>query len=108
MRVADGHAPAAERLEQALADTLAALEDKIKRESYLISWFCEQYQHLLPQHAILRYEDLISSNGRTLQFVCLSARNVNASVTSKIRYVVYDAKLVGELGDRLLASDGGC
>jgi hypothetical protein len=63
--IADGHAPAAERLDPELADRLGRVEDVEARQIELLCWFFERFR-LLPQGHVLPYEAIIASKGSLL------------------------------------------
>ncbi len=92
----------APKLAAALADTKDELDWQIKA----LSWYFETYVELLPSHAILRYEDLISSNGQALRVVTPAAETLREPLENKNKNVLYDRKLMQAFGERLLQSEG--
>jgi hypothetical protein len=102
----NGHAPAAERLDPKLADKLAQIEDTIDRQIYLLSWFFEQFYRFVPDPAIIRYEDIIASQGRAISPINPQAKQLAEPLVSKNRNSAYDQELIPILGDRLLKSEG--
>ena len=106
MPVQDGHAPAAERIDQELARTLGRLGDRTARQLHLLSWFCERYRRLLPRDRVLRYEDVLASRGRVLAAVAPGAARLDETMSSKNANPLYDPRVVADLGARLLRSEG--
>jgi hypothetical protein len=102
----NGHAPAAEGLDKSLKTTLGALEHKIERQLYLMSWFYEKYKTLLPASSIIRYEDIVSSGGRALSVITPLANRLEEQFESKNKNELYDRKLMATLGEKLLNADG--
>ncbi len=102
----DGHAPAAEALEPALAKELAALKDARARQIRLLSWYYERYRRLLPPERIFRYEEIIASAGRVLNAVTPEAKRLQEPLENRDRNPLYDRALMGELANRLRASAG--
>lgn len=104
--VQDGHAPGAERIDGALARALAGIDDRLARQLFLLSWFYEKYDRLLPRGAILRYEDTIASGGKSLAPITPLAERLAEPLRSKNANEVYDEKLMHGLGEALLRADG--
>ena len=59
----------AERYDKALRDALDATQDVLERQGILLTWFFARFRGLPDDH-IIRYEELISSNGTVLSAVC--------------------------------------
>ena len=106
MPVQDGHAPAAERIDQELARALGRLGDRTARQLHLLSWFHERYRTLLPVDRVLRYEDVLASRGRVLAAVAPGAARLDETMSSKNANPLYDPRVVADLGERLLRSEG--
>lgn len=64
--IRQGHAPMAEALDPALAQQLAAIEDDGSRRLALLDWYFRRFLEVLGPERILRYEDIIASNGTCL------------------------------------------
>ena len=71
-----GHAPMAEALDPALAQQLAAIEDDGARRLALLDWYFRRFLEVLEPERILRYEDLIASNGASLAALAHQARQL--------------------------------
>ena len=104
--LANGHAPAGERLDIDLAWTLDRIEDKTERQLHLLAWFFEKYQNVLPARSILRYENVISSGGKSLSVITPQAQELNEMLENKNKNILYDKELMQFLGDKLLRTDG--
>ncbi|PKM01259.1 MAG: hypothetical protein CVV17_07785 [Gammaproteobacteria bacterium HGW-Gammaproteobacteria-7] len=63
--VADGRVPAGERLDPALADALTTEPDRLHRQLIILDWCFRRYV-ALPASAVLRYEDIIATDGQAL------------------------------------------
>jgi hypothetical protein len=101
-----GHAFAAENLDSHLKQALACIEDKIERQLYLLSWFFKKYRQLLPEKAILRYEDIVSSGGKALSVITPHAHLLNKKLKNKNKNIIYDLDKMRLLGERLLRTEG--
>lgn len=64
--VQQGHVPAGERLDPALAGRLQANPDVLERQLLVLDWFFRQFQAHLPSTHVLRYEDIVASQGSLL------------------------------------------
>ncbi|MCG8604245.1 sulfotransferase [bacterium] len=104
--LSDGHSPSVERLDIQVRRALAMIHDKFDRQLYLLSWFYEKYDALLPKEAILRYEKMISSGGRSLEAITEKADNLHENLESRNENRLYDRELMDVLGEKLLLSDG--
>lgn len=65
--VRDGHVPAGERLDPALAQQLAATPDRSARQLRVLDWFFARFADGLPRDRVLRYEDIVASQGELLR-----------------------------------------
>jgi len=104
--VTDGHEPIAEQLNSQLAQELQGIDDKFERQIHLLFWCYKQFFSYLPDKNILRYEDLISSSGKSLQVIVPQASLLNESLTSKNNNPIYDKELITFLGHKLLEKEG--
>src|SRR6056297_363536 len=59
---------AAEWLYPELTRELKSIPDLYKRQLHILSWYCNQYK-TLPSENIIRYEDVIKSNGAALSVI---------------------------------------
>jgi len=102
----DGHAPAAERFDSALAKQLALMEDVLDRQVCLLTWYFEQYHKLLPPGNILRYEDIVASQGRNLVAITPAAAGLTAPLENKNRNPLYDRAVMERLAEKLIRTEG--
>ena len=102
----DGHSPIAEKLDGDLACDLAAKSDQIERQIHIVNWFYERFRRFLPEHAVIKYEDLVNSRGRELAKFFPAATELDENLTSKNVSHFYDRALMTDVGQRLLECDG--
>lgn len=102
----DGHAPFAEAFNPALKAALALEPDRFSRQLRILSWYFEQYEHHLTDRNILRYEEIVSSKGRSLELVSPAAVTLDEPLVSLNRNRLYAADAISHLAERLLASSG--
>jgi hypothetical protein len=85
--VRDGRVPAGERLDPALAQRLDATSDRTARQLLVLDWFFARFAHALPRERVLRYEDIVATQGDLLRErarlrgtsdVALAERNASA------------------------------
>ena len=67
-----------ERFDSALATSLDSTPDTIDRQFSILGWFYSRYAKRLSDSTILRYEDIVETNGQCLD--CLLSRPVRLSV----------------------------
>jgi hypothetical protein len=101
-----GRVPPAERLDSSLTRALDLIEDRFDRQLYLLSWFYEKINTLIPRNAVLLYEDIIPSGGKALRLIAPDAETLNESLESRNDSKLYDSELKLFLGEKLLQSDG--
>jgi hypothetical protein len=101
-----GHANLAEAFDPALAARLSAMPDTHDRQLHLLGWFFERFISVLPPESILRYEDIVASDGKVLEIVHPLAAGLSVRLASRNQAKVYDEKTMQRLGERLLDSEG--
>ncbi|MDW8169324.1 MAG: hypothetical protein RML74_12705 [Acidobacteriota bacterium] len=101
-----GYAPMAELFDSSLRRALARIRDRWERQLYLLGWFFEKYWRVLPERAVLRYEDIIATGGRALRAIVPEAAELNVPLQNRNASSLYDASLMRALGERLLKTDG--
>ncbi|SJZ90270.1 hypothetical protein [Novilysobacter spongiicola] len=65
--VGRGRLPAGERLCPALARVLGATPDLLERQLEILGWFFGRFREALPPERVLRYEDIVASQGALLR-----------------------------------------
>jgi len=72
----------------------------------MLDWACEMYRRELPEENIVHYEDIIDSGGKALSAVVPAAEELDEPLESKNLNPVYDRRMMVEVGERLLRSEG--
>lgn len=106
LAVQQGHVPVGEKIDGKLREALARIEDRTERQFYILEWFFERFLRLLPREAIVRYEDVIASQGRSLAMVTPAAASLSEPLASKNVNKAYDAATTAMLGQKLLGREG--
>jgi len=106
LNVRNGHAPIGEKLDRQLHQDLAAEPDVFQWQIHILEWFYKRFQEFLPNNAIIKYEDLITSRGRELSAFFPEAASLNESLVSKNVNKFYDKAVMQQLGEKLLARSG--
>jgi hypothetical protein len=104
--VQSGYARGAERLDPNLKAKLAAINDELDRQIYLLGWFHGQFHRYLPEQSIIRYESVVESGGRALSVVRPEAKDLSESLESRNKSKLYDYQSMLRIGERLLKSEG--
>ena len=102
----DGHSPIGEKLDVDLARDLSTKSDPIERQIHVLEWFYDRFRRFLPEHSLIKYEDLIASRGRELTKYFPAAAELDENLTSKNVNQFYDRALMMDVGQRLLKRDG--
>jgi hypothetical protein len=106
MPVRNGHSPTAELFDPNLGHTLTVINDRFTRQLYLLSWYFQRYYDILPLENILRYEDIIASEGKALHTITSCASELHEALENRNKNPLYDRNLVHSLGTTLLKNDG--
>jgi hypothetical protein len=106
LKVKQGHAPIAEKLDPDLARRLGGESDVIERQIQILEWSYDRYRRFLPKQAAIKYEDLIDTRARELAKFFPAAADLNEDLVSKNVNKHYDHRLMADLGQRLLKRDG--
>jgi hypothetical protein len=106
MPMTQGRAPAAERCDPLLRDTLERETDLHKRQLILLSWYFDQIARHLPADNVIRYERLVEAPGEELARIQAGEVSKLASLRNQNFNPAYDWRLLSELGRKLLDSDG--
>ena len=93
------------RLDIELAQGLAQLKDRLDKQIYILSWFYEKYI-FLPEQFILRYEGIISSQGKDLRVIESQIDTLREQLEDKNINKIYNRELMLILAEKLLNSDG--
>ena len=101
-----GRAGLIEKYHPALTQQLLATPDVYDRQILILHWFFEQFSRHLPRHAVIRYEDLITSGGRALAPLHPAAEAFAFPLSSRNSANDYDLAMLMTVGDKLLASHG--
>jgi hypothetical protein len=80
--------------------------DKIGQRLLRLHYTFEQYQQILPETHILRYEDICSTRGKALKVIVPSAEGLDEPLENKNLNPLYPRDKVFRFGERLLESEG--
>jgi hypothetical protein len=106
MAVNRGRLPVAEAIDPKLSDILLSISNKIDRQIFIINWFFNKYFTFLPKQNIIRYEDVISTQGKCLSDICPQALTLNENLVSKNKNPIYKNQNLPNIADKLLNSNG--
>ncbi len=101
-----GRAGLIEKYHPELAQKLLQTPDVYDRQVLILHWFFEQFARHLPRTSVIRYEDLIASQGRALAPLHPAAAEFAHPLTSRNSLNDYDLQMMLTIGDKLLASHG--
>lgn len=105
--VASGNVRAADVLEPSLNRNLASLQGTTEKQLFILNWYFERYGSL-EQSSIIKYEDVIESNGHTLSVIHPLAKQLTENLSSRNKSKLYEYDANAELFDALLNSDNAC
>lgn len=84
-------------------EKLVQIEGLLNRQLFLLDFYFKTYTEL-PQHHILRYENLISSNGSVLEEIIGHSYEVKTPLSGKNKGTVYSRDQMLRMGEALLAA----
>ncbi len=100
-----GRAPMAEAFDCALEHRLDEAFDDLDRQLVLLDWYYEQYWRVLGAGNIIRYEDIIASNGQALSVINSGALNFKKTLVSRNNNAVYEREFMMRVYERLAAEN---
>ena len=81
------------------------IEELHDKQLYILSWYFGQFD-LLPKDHIIRYEELMSSNGQILEKITGRPVNLSESLQSRNHSKLYNEALIIQLAEKLMQSNG--
>jgi hypothetical protein len=103
--VSRGKVAKAERLLPAFHQQLTAIDDLLERQLFILSWYFGQYRDF-PESRILRYEELIASNGQALEKITRSPLEKTWALSGQNANPLYDLAHIERAAQALLRSAG--
>ena len=97
---------AVRKMDPDLIQRLQRLDDRFERQLHLLDWYFSRYRDHLPEERIIRYEDIIHTQGRCLAVIVPEAAALQWPLESKNKSSEYDPELMQRLGEALLSSSG--
>lgn len=107
MPVTHGRAPAAERFDHTLMRALDGEPDILKRQFILLDYFFRRFGDHLPTR-VLKYEDLVATNGRALALVHPAAAALDEPLSSRNARAIGGDSEAMKIAEALVASDNAC
>jgi len=101
-----GRLPAGEALDPTLKQQLDQTEDVRIRQLIVLNWYFKQFSANLHTERILRYENIVASQGRVLESITPDAQKLNAPLESKNANKLYSPALMMELSEYLIQNEG--
>lgn len=102
----EGRSPHAEWFDSDLGRHQRADGNRFDRQLRLLDWWCERLLTNLDDRSIIRYEELIASDGRALTRIAPAAAELTETLQSRNVNDAYDRDTMLRLSERLLAADG--
>lgn len=104
-----GHAPMAEAFDHNLKQKLSKISFPLKRQLALLDWYYQQFHQFLSTHQVIRYEDIINSNGAVLSAINNGAKTLKTSLSNKNKNSLYNKEFTEEAKELLLKQEAhGC
>ena len=107
MPISQGYVPLAEMMDGKLKASLSSMNDVIDRQIHILNWFFGIFQKTLPIKNIIRYEEIISSNGSCLTSIIPGATFQGINLRSNNNNnPAYNKNHMQIIQKRLLEDDG--
>lgn len=91
-----GHAPMAEAIDTQLKQRLKDIDDDLDRQVALLDWYYRVIHECLPMEKIIRYEDVINSNGEILRKIVQQGYGVHGRLENKNHNTFYNDIFIAE------------
>ena len=104
--VSEGRLPAGERFDEELAARLHAQADRLSRQFLVLDWFFSRFDRLLPALDVLRYEDVVASQGAQLRARAGLDGEPVAGLAERNTNSLYSRSAIPALADALGRRDG--
>lgn len=101
-----GHIPAGERLDPELAAQLDQEQDRIARQLLVLEWFFSRFDRRLPMGNVLRYEDMIATQGEQLRALAGVRGDAVTALTDRNANRLYARTLIPQLATALIGRPG--
>jgi hypothetical protein len=102
--VSRGEIRASEWMYPEFHQKLQSIPDLYERQLFILDWYYRSYIKL-PEDHIIRYEELIRTNGRELQKIVPEAANLDYPLDSKNKSKLYDSDVMQQIGALLLSKE---
>ncbi len=99
--VRSGRIPAGEHFDPELATHLDQETDQLGRQLLVLEWFFSRFDQLLPVGDVLRYEDLIGSQGEQLRVLAGVRGTAITGLSERNTNVLYPRALIPQLVEAL-------
>lgn len=107
MPVTKGRIPAAESFDKNLQYSLDRTHDVIDRQFYILDYFFRRYRMFLYDN-IIRYEDVLSTQGKVLSRIDPGAYALQENLKSRNELAIHSDPEARRIADRLVDSDNAC
>lgn len=94
--IREGRLPAGERLDPALEHRLSATTDRLARQLVILEWFFARFSAFLPEASVLRYEDIVASDGAALHSLAGTRMSVREGLADRNASTLYDRNMVAK------------
>lgn len=84
---------------------IEAIDELYDKQLFILSWYFQQYDSLSVDH-IIRYEELVASNGRLLSKIVDKEVVLPISLKNRNHSQQYDKEVIAQLAEKLLESEG--
>lgn len=105
--VSRGNLNVLKTLDPDLHAQIDAIPDLIDRQVFLLHKLFSCYEQL-DAHNVIRYEDLVLTDGKCLSVFFEGANNLEESLMNKNQNSLYDENLIQKVKRKLLSSEGAC
>ena len=105
--VTRGEVRASQWLAPDLQQALDQFDNLYDKQIYILGWYLEKYAKL-DTNQVLKYEDIIASNGAELNKIDQIAVNFDQQLESRNKNKLYNSDIMKTLGEKLLSQDHPC
>ena len=93
-KISTGRIPPAEKYDKNLFNKLNQENSTLERQGIIMNWYFTNYLENLETTKIIKYEDIILTNGQVLSKLGIDTRNLIVNLSDKNTNPIYDKQLV--------------
>lgn len=96
-KISNGRIPPAEMFDKNLSDKLNNESNLLDRQGIILQWYFNNYLEHLNENSIIKYEEIISTQGRVLSKLGVNATELNIDLLDRNTNILYSRQIVEDV-----------